>query len=243
MVAVVHVVDVRNIQFMPRFLSNAEPIFQRQIVRILLIVPLYSVTSFVTLFLEQKAAVWVHTLRSVHPFQGSASPRGRNLICVLHHFFARRFVGLPYRRDCYEAYVIYCFLQLCIEYLGGPGHIINKLDGHSVRTGLVTCTCCLPGHLAVGPQFLKWVKRGVIQFVWVKPLMAALTLILVSTGDFHEGKWGAQQGFLWITLIYNISYSRECHSKYPVTHWVLPQCARDTEICQWSRWQGNHEGL
>lgn len=36
-------------------------------------------------------------------------------------------------RDCYEAFVIYCFLSLCFEYLGGEGTILNEIQGKPVR--------------------------------------------------------------------------------------------------------------
>lgn len=42
------------------------------------------------------------------------------------------------------AFVIYSFLSLCFEYLGGEQSIINALKGRSNRPSCYTCTCCLP---------------------------------------------------------------------------------------------------
>lgn len=36
-------------------------------------------------------------------------------------------------RDCYEAFVIYNFLSLCYEYLGGEGNIMSEIRGKPIR--------------------------------------------------------------------------------------------------------------
>ena len=36
-------------------------------------------------------------------------------------------------RDCYEAFVIYNFLSLCYEYLGGEGNIMTEIRGKNIR--------------------------------------------------------------------------------------------------------------
>ena len=37
-------------------------------------------------------------------------------------------------RDCYEAFVIYNFLSLCYEYLGGEGNIMSEIRGKPIRS-------------------------------------------------------------------------------------------------------------
>ena len=34
-------------------------------------------------------------------------------------------------RDCYESWVVYNFLALCFEYVGGPGNVQNNIQGKS----------------------------------------------------------------------------------------------------------------
>jgi hypothetical protein len=36
-------------------------------------------------------------------------------------------------RDCYEAFVIYNFLSLCYEYLGGEGAIMSEIRGKPIK--------------------------------------------------------------------------------------------------------------
>merc|ERR1719479_757002 len=48
-------------------------------------------------------------------------------------------------RDCYEAFVIYNFLCLCYEYLGGEGNIMSEIRGKPIKSDWATGTCCLSG--------------------------------------------------------------------------------------------------
>lgn len=180
---------------------RAEPVFQRQIVRILLMVPVYSSTSLTSLFISATKAQWVITIR----WARAGAPTSRKPRARVVRDPPRP--GCP-RRSCYEAYVIYCFLQLCIEYLGGPGHLVNKLEGHSFRTSLFSCTCCCGSEVAVSSRFLLWVKRGVIQFVWIKPAMALVQLIMVSQGTYGGESMSPHYAHFWVVIIYNISYTR-----------------------------------
>ncbi len=36
-------------------------------------------------------------------------------------------------RSCYEAFVIYNFLRLCLAYLGGETTILNEINGKSIE--------------------------------------------------------------------------------------------------------------
>uniref|UniRef100_A0A3P9IYD3 Transmembrane protein 184bb n=1 Tax=Oryzias latipes TaxID=8090 RepID=A0A3P9IYD3_ORYLA len=48
-------------------------------------------------------------------------------------------------RDCYEAFVIYNFLSLCYEYLGGESAIMAEIRGKPIESSCVFGTCCLGG--------------------------------------------------------------------------------------------------
>ena len=61
-------------------------------------------------------------------------------------------------RDCYEAFVIYNFLALCYEYLGGEGNIMSEIRGKSIKSSWVYCTCCLAGH-SYNIGFLRFCKQ------------------------------------------------------------------------------------
>ncbi|KAK3912136.1 Transmembrane protein 184B [Frankliniella fusca] len=149
------------------------PAEQRWIVRILFIVPIYALHSWVSLLFFNSESYYVY-------------------------FFTIR--------DCYEAFVIYNFLSLCYEYLGGEGNIMSEIRGKPIRSSLLYGTCCLVGKTyTIG--FLRFCKQATLQFCLVKPLMAFVIIILQSFGHFHDGDWSPDGGYLYVTIIYNISVS------------------------------------
>jgi hypothetical protein len=108
-------------------------------------------------------------------------------------------------RDCYEAFVIYSFLSLCYEYLGGESNIMAEIRGKPIRpTNYLTCTCCLAGKQYT-IEFLRFCKQATLQFCLIKPVMAVLTLILMIAGKYEDGNWRGDQGYLYITIVYNVS--------------------------------------
>jgi hypothetical protein len=60
------------------------------------------------------------------------------------------------------------------------------------------------------------------EYVQVKPVLAAATLILKASGKFNEGDFRANSGYLYISIIYNTSI---CLSLYCLAmFWV---CVND----------------
>ncbi|KAJ9594989.1 hypothetical protein L9F63_013711 [Diploptera punctata] len=103
-------------------------------------------------------------------------------------------------RDCYEAFVIYNFLSLCYEYLGGEGNIMSEIRGKPIRSNCMYGTCCLVGKTyTIG--FLRFCKQVTLQFCLVKPVMAFVIIILQRLDMNPDG------GYLYVTIIYNISVS------------------------------------
>eukprot|EP00096_Caligus_rogercresseyi_P011789 TRINITY_DN475_c0_g1_i3.p1 TRINITY_DN475_c0_g1~~TRINITY_DN475_c0_g1_i3.p1 ORF type:complete len:535 (+),score=155.04 TRINITY_DN475_c0_g1_i3:105-1709(+) len=109
-------------------------------------------------------------------------------------------------RDCYEAFVIYNFLALCYEYLGGEGNIMSEIRGKPIKSSCVYGTCCLAGH-SYNISFLRFCKQATLQFCVIKPVMAFIIIWLQSKGHYADGDWDTKKGYLYITLIYNFSIS------------------------------------
>merc|ERR1712158_266315 len=107
-------------------------------------------------------------------------------------------------RDCYEAFVIYNFLSLCYEYLGGEGNIMSEIRGKSIKSSCVYGTCCLAGH-SYNIGFLRFCKQATLQFCIVKPVMSFIVILLQSKGLYRDGDWDPSTGYLYVTLIYNVS--------------------------------------
>ena len=97
-------------------------------------------------------------------------------------------------------------MSLCLAYVGGPGAVEIKMQGVVLLPSWPACTCCLP-PLPVNGQFVRVVKQGALQFVFVKPILAIITLALYATGHYSEGDWSPAGSFLWITIVYNITYT------------------------------------
>ena len=105
-----------------------------------------------------------------------------------------------------KAWVIYNFLSLCLAYVGGAGRVEVAMAGFVLTPSLAHCTCCL-APAPVDGAFVRRCKRGTLQFVLLKPVLAAATVALHHEGKFREGSWAADSGYLWVTLVYNFTYS------------------------------------
>ncbi|XP_015974591.2 transmembrane protein 184A [Rousettus aegyptiacus] len=146
---------------------------QRYVIRLLLIVPVYAFSSWLSLLL---------------------------LGARQHHIY------LDSVRDCYEAFVIYSFLSLCFQYLGGESTIMAEIRGKPIQSSCLYGTCCLRG-VAYSVGFLRFCKQATLQFCVVKPVMALVTIVLQAVGKYHDGDFNIHSGYLYVTLIYNASVS------------------------------------
>ncbi|XP_023378153.1 transmembrane protein 184A isoform X2 [Pteropus vampyrus] len=126
---------------------------QRYIIRLLLIVPVYAFSSWLSLL----------------------------LLGARQHY-----IYLDSMRDCYEAFVIYSFLSLCFQYLGGESTIMAEIRGKPVQSSCLYGTCCLRG-VAYSVGFLRFCKQATLQFCVVKPVMALVTIVLQAVGKYHDG--------------------------------------------------------
>ena len=101
--------------------------------------------------------------------------------------------------------MIYNFLALCLAYVGGAGNVANRADGREVLVAPAG-TCCLP-PTPVGGRDVRACKRGALQFVIVKPALAALTLILVWAGVYGDQEIRGDVAYPYIAFVYNVSYT------------------------------------
>ncbi|XP_033840343.1 transmembrane protein 184ba [Periophthalmus magnuspinnatus] len=116
-------------------------------------------------------------------------------------------------RDCYEAFVIYNFLSLCYEYLGGESVIMSEIRGKSIESSCMYGTCCLRGK-AYSIGFLRFCKQATLQFCVVKPLMAIITVVLQAYGKYKDGDFNVASGYLYVTIINNISVSLSLYALF-----------------------------
>lgn len=151
-------------------LNYTEPTYQRFIVRIIFMVPVYALMSFLSLIFNSKT-IYFNSIREV-----------------------------------YEAWVIYNFLSLCLEWVGGPGAVVLSLSGRVLKPNWCLMTCCFP-PIPLDGRFIRRCKQGCLQFVILKPILVAVTFIFYAKGKYQDGNFSAKQSYLYITIIYTISYS------------------------------------
>lgn len=109
-------------------------------------------------------------------------------------------------RDSYEAFVIYSFTMLLINYVGGERRLTLTLE--------------LKEHIShpwpfnyffrsfkPGSMFLRLVKISVLQFVLFRPLLSASSIILESFGIYHEGSFAFDDCCLYIFMLNNLSFT------------------------------------
>ncbi|KAF8962096.1 organic solute transporter Ostalpha-domain-containing protein [Flammula alnicola] len=108
-------------------------------------------------------------------------------------------------RDIYEAFVIYCFFVLLLSYLGGERSLLILLHGRPPKEPVFPINIFKHEIDVSDPHTFLFLKRGILQYVQVKPVLAAATLFLKAIGKFNEGDFRANSGYLYISIIYNTS--------------------------------------
>lgn len=108
-------------------------------------------------------------------------------------------------RDIYEAFTIYTFLQLLINFIGGERALIILMTGRAPVAHPWPMSLMLPKLDISDPHTFLAVKRGILQYTWVKPLLALAGIIMKATGVYKEGYIGVSSGYFWESIIYNIS--------------------------------------
>lgn len=154
-----------------------DPIGQKSIVRILLLVPIYSVVSW---------------------------------LAIIFGDYALYFTLV---RDCYEAYALYQFFCLMVHYLGEEGTTYFTSARHDIPIeNLLTYfdekalafPCCCFTYEPSKRVFLH-IKRCSLQYVFVKPLLSLIAILLQMADLYHAGSLSIKYGYFWLSLFLNIS--------------------------------------
>lgn len=108
-------------------------------------------------------------------------------------------------RDVYEAFVIYCFFNLLVNYLGGERSIIIMTHGRQPKPHPWPMKYFCDSLDISDPYTFLNIKRGILQYAWLKPVLAIATVIMKATGTFQEGYIGLTSGYFWSGILYNVS--------------------------------------
>ena len=124
-------------------------------------------------------------------------------------------MGLETVRDMMEAFVIYSFLALVLEYAGGDAACLNKIKNEPPLTHLFPLCCLRP--MPRDGRFLRVCKQGTLQFVFIKPVMALVSLAMFSKGLFWSS--GYQVGG-WVGgwVVFSFFFLLPNSPTHPPTH-------------------------
>ncbi|KAJ5129779.1 Organic solute transporter Ost-alpha [Penicillium bovifimosum] len=118
-------------------------------------------------------------------------------------------------RDVYEpwqAFTIYTFFQLLINFLGGERAVIIMAHGRPPISHAWPFNHLFPKIDVSDPHTFLAVKRGILQYAWLKPILAIATVIMKATDTYQEGYIGLNSGYLWTGIIYNVSVTVSLYS-------------------------------
>lgn len=62
------------------------------------------------------------------------------------------------------------------------------------------------------PHTFLAIKRGILQYTWLKPILSVVTIIMKVTDTYQEGYFGLTSGYLWTGILYNVSVSLSLYS-------------------------------
>jgi hypothetical protein len=108
-------------------------------------------------------------------------------------------------RDIYEAFVILSFFSLLVEYLGGERSLLILVHGRKPIPHVFPVNLFFSPLDISDPYTFLGLKRGILQYVQVKPILAVATVVLKSIGKFDDGKLAWDNGYTWVSATYNIS--------------------------------------
>ena len=123
-------------------------------------------------------------------------------------FYAAR-VYIVALRDLYEAYAVYSFYQLMLQFLGGPRVLAARLVATGrARSACLPCCfcfarggCCLPWRM--GMRFLHRVEVGLYQYVLIRILVSVVTIATAAAG-VYEG-YAPTHFNVYATILINVS--------------------------------------
>src|SRR3954471_13798321 len=81
-------------------------------------------------------------------------------------------------RDIYEAFTIYTFLQLLVNFLGGERSLIIMMHGRPPVSHPWPLNLYLAKVDISDPHSFLAIKRGILQYAYLKPILSVATIIL-----------------------------------------------------------------
>lgn len=183
-----------SIHLMVKHLNNwTDPHGQISIVRIVMMVPIYALTSWLAIICG-KYAVYFNLFRDSYE-----SLVLYEFFCLIIHYFDK------------EAPHYFSNLTITTSTLqrsGGENNVRTFVDYFSQygETPWPFPFCFLP-NIIPGAKYFGFIKACVTQYVFIKPVLSFLAVLLHMKAYYHTGYFVINDAYLWITVICNISMS------------------------------------
>ena len=71
---------------------------------------------------------------------------------------------------------------------------------------------CLPKVDISDPHTFLTIKRGILQYAWLKPVLGIATIVMKATNTYQESYLSLTSGYLWSGIFYNISVTLSLYS-------------------------------
>lgn len=172
-----------------------EPQAQKPIIRILLMVPVYSIVSFLAI-LFAPYALYFNLVRDCYEAYALYQ-----FLCLLTHYYESE-GGSVLEYELVELDGI-TSIQQSEPTTDVPLSIGDQLKQQFERRRFPMPLCCC--YYTPGNTLFAWIRRLSLQYVFLKLVLSCLAVILSLVGVYHAGSFDPHYGYFWITLALNLS--------------------------------------
>uniref|UniRef100_UPI0037E75039 organic solute transporter subunit alpha n=1 Tax=Semicossyphus pulcher TaxID=241346 RepID=UPI0037E75039 len=101
---------------------------------------------------------------------------------------------------CYFSIVVFKFLILMLEEVGGDEAFLKRAGKHKLRISTGPCCCCCPclPYVAITRRSLFLLKLGSFQFALLKTLFTIISIVLSTNGTFDLADLNITGASIWI---------------------------------------------
>ncbi|TDG97231.1 hypothetical protein EPR50_G00223640 [Perca flavescens] len=168
---------------------------------------LYSVLTFMAtvsmlIFIEECIYIYKKVpanKKSVIIWVNGAAPVIGTMSC-LGMWIPRATMFTDMTSACYFAIVVFKFLILMLEEVGGDEIFLKRAGSHKLRISTGPCCCCCPclPYVAITRRSLFLLKLGSFQFALLKIVFTILSIVLWTNGTFDLADLSIKGAAIWI---------------------------------------------
>lgn len=168
---------------------------------------LYSILTFmaaVSLLVFIEECIYIYkkvpaNKKSVIIWVNGAAPVIGTMSC-LGMWIPRAVMFTDMTSACYFAIVVFKFLILMLEEVGGDEAFLRRAGKHKLKISTGPCCCCCPclPHVAITRRSLFLLKLGSFQFALLKIVFTILSIVLWTNGNFDLSDLTIYGAAIWI---------------------------------------------